>query len=494
MTVLELQDLPEDVIIEILVFLTVKDILRSRRLSKRFRHITSLRAVWLNAALYQVIGRGLSLPIQPTPLNEIGPKELEGLVVKATKLERNLLSALPLPTQTLLFEERVRNCYITQIFILPGYGGRWIISVASGRFLTCWEILEDPLGALVAATWDNPGNILDVVVNSLPGHEGVVAIASHRQGQFTAEVLSLKSLQCGEVSVFEVIHNYPSFPGRLKLFKGDLLITFRGRSGICIFINWKTGFTAQLDTRALDGGEWEGARQCLAVEILRNFVIILTQVGYYIFKVDADVTLHKSSAYAPVYRFLWGDLDPRAATICKFPLDHTGNSFNLCILLRNKERTRSNEDHVTQWLLPHLDLDYLELQPRDWPNPILISTAVTGSHFQPDLHCGSSGRGFWMQKIVSNPESARMEMAMDNAVHATRAELPEETPVSFDFSNRHFQMRSHWIPGISSPMKVNYPSTGDFSISRCTAMAYEDTVGRLVTGSFDGKVRLIDYA
>lgn len=146
-----------------------------------------MRPVWINLIETEIRGRGVQLPRQRKPLSEMSTEELETLAIKAIKLSINMASPTPEPVSYLQqidqgpeprrVEERSIGPYITQVLFVRGTGGaNWLISVATGFRISCWEVLSDPVSILPAGRWDSPLPIVDVDANRYSLHEGTLAV------------------------------------------------------------------------------------------------------------------------------------------------------------------------------------------------------------------------------------------------------------------------------------------------------------------------------
>ena len=196
-----LDTLLDDALVEILTFVEVRDILALRKVSftiskshinyplaqlsqvcKKLRYVSMLRPVWLSALLNLVLGHGYPPYAANKPIMDMNASELEKSAIGIVRLAHRISQPTPTATRTHIFTDRLPNAYITQVLFLPGRCGRWVISVTAGQSLTFWEILDNPIGALLAGSWGDEGFILDVVTNRVPSNDGILALTHRKNG------------------------------------------------------------------------------------------------------------------------------------------------------------------------------------------------------------------------------------------------------------------------------------------------------------------------
>lgn len=92
------------------------------------------------------------------------------MAIRATKLALNLSSELPQPTaeNDVPLAKGEGTC-VSQVFFIDGdEDSKWMISVASTRSISCWEITREPLRARYATSWEVEG-VLNVIPDTARG-------------------------------------------------------------------------------------------------------------------------------------------------------------------------------------------------------------------------------------------------------------------------------------------------------------------------------------
>ncbi|KAG8935011.1 hypothetical protein FRC01_010516 [Tulasnella sp. 417] len=114
-------NLPDELILEILLALNLGSIFTMRQVCRRIMAISKTRSLWIN--LLERLREELPGLCAAIPYHTFGAAELEGLVGRRVRLERNWSSELPLcskPPKVFALEES----YVR--YLVPG--GRWLFS------------------------------------------------------------------------------------------------------------------------------------------------------------------------------------------------------------------------------------------------------------------------------------------------------------------------------------------------------------------------------
>ncbi|KAI0085102.1 hypothetical protein BDY19DRAFT_897406 [Irpex rosettiformis] len=180
----DIHSLPDDILLLIISYITVKDIITLRKSSKKFYELTKLRWVWSDAVKRHVIGKGLPIPAahSASGIKALSAKHLEARAVHVAKFNDNWSSAQPQPRGAVEFSVDTVNAEgnpvaVKEVIFLKGRCGEFLV-VWAGDTIECWEVPLDGSGAYRIATWTDQGGIRQVVVNEDPKHPTEIAYMS----------------------------------------------------------------------------------------------------------------------------------------------------------------------------------------------------------------------------------------------------------------------------------------------------------------------------
>jgi len=191
-------------------------------------------------------------------------------------------------------------------------------------------------------------------------------------------------------------------------------------------------------------------------------------LGYFEFPREA-----RSAAITPYVRLLADGTDPSGRTHPDRPLS---------ILIRLKDGPLDEIRHyvLRPALFPSSPTapDYT---PYEFP-PQLIQVRPVHPHFYAEIQINPSGRGFWVENFT--------------AVNVSR---PREHLVGFlpgERRRKGFDDGDEWEGGpelidIESPCKI---LGMQHDVLKCTDCSYDDATGRIAIGSYNGKVKILDFA
>ncbi|KAG2130686.1 hypothetical protein DEU56DRAFT_815132 [Suillus clintonianus] len=180
-----LDDLVDDILLQILHALSVREILTLRLTSKRYYFLSKLRSVWYAAFCTEVLARNLPPPGPLRPLHALSPADLEHRTLLALSLQKRW----PRFTPSVIVSSRKRET-VDQILLISG--GTQVLTV-HGNKVVYWLISGQP-GAThelqKAGEWSSPSDDACVVVKDTEG-QGIIAVGCKDQPNKHAAVFSL---------------------------------------------------------------------------------------------------------------------------------------------------------------------------------------------------------------------------------------------------------------------------------------------------------------
>ncbi|KAK0237318.1 hypothetical protein EDD85DRAFT_1024000 [Armillaria nabsnona] len=208
-----LYDLPDDVLIYNITFLSVPDILLLRQTCKRFNALTRLPIVWTNAFKFNILAN--NYPFSP------GYIDLEHRTRSAYRLASRWLADTPLIPKS---EVTFTGSTVYEIKFIPGRQHRWLLTLSLDilSVLTIWNIER----MVKCSEWSYKGAIFNTVkLNTDPDSEACITVS------FLSETVSTM-----------------------------------------VIYNWKTGTRAYLD----EGGDTQyGHRICLQVVFTPSTILVV---------------------------------------------------------------------------------------------------------------------------------------------------------------------------------------------------------------------------
>ncbi|KAK0433894.1 hypothetical protein EV421DRAFT_2039962 [Armillaria borealis] len=222
-----LYDLPDDVLIYNISFLSVPDIIVLRQTCQRFNALTRLPIVWTNAFKLNILANDY-----PFDAHDINP---EHRTRHSYRLASRWLAESPLTPKS---ETIFIGSPVYQIKFIPGRKQKFLLTVPKGLWsaLTIWDITRQQK----CSEWSWKDTILNgMTINADPESEACVAVSS-------SQIIVL--LHLNEAGT---LHELLSIDIGLRAvtLTGDVIALTDGISKTVIY-NWKTDERAYLD----DGG------------------------------------------------------------------------------------------------------------------------------------------------------------------------------------------------------------------------------------------------
>ncbi|KAK0443418.1 uncharacterized protein EV420DRAFT_1649206 [Desarmillaria tabescens] len=221
-----LYNLPDDVMIYIIVFLSVPDILLLRQTCKRFNALTRLHIVWTNAYKLDIISNDYPIPVDDT--------DLEQRTRHAYRLASRWLADSPMMPAS---ETSFTGSPVSEIKLIPGRQHKWLLIVLKGIWsvLTIWDIMHvhkysewSPRGALFTGVKLNTDTESEASITvALDGSQRIALLHLDNDG---------------------ILHEICSFEIDLQpvTLTGDI-IALSDEFSTTLIYNWKTGERAYLD-------------------------------------------------------------------------------------------------------------------------------------------------------------------------------------------------------------------------------------------------------
>ncbi|KAG8931625.1 hypothetical protein FRC02_002447 [Tulasnella sp. 418] len=234
---LNINDLPEDVILEIFYNLTIRDMLSLRQVCHRLYNCSVERSVWSQALFTFSENWGLQ-PFLEHPMRAYSSAQLERMVQRQVQVQHPLDHGMA-----------ERSSRVIQADLLPG--GRWLLIMSAAGSITAWDLESSPpLGSMIIHQDTRPGERprmaslcvygdddylkLDIAISTcLVKAEGVAAT---RCIIWKVHLDPLKGLQAEHSSAFDVNDSWISNGSLGEGFYAGLFLTQRGiKSGSGVF-------------------------------------------------------------------------------------------------------------------------------------------------------------------------------------------------------------------------------------------------------------------
>ncbi|KAG8953410.1 hypothetical protein FRC04_002252 [Tulasnella sp. 424] len=488
--------LPEDVYDEIFSHLTIREILALRNICRAFMNATRIRQVWFHAIQREILGENLTLTRQRGPLRDLPTKDLEYLARRTMKLAKNMAAHNPRPTSWTTVRDQIQSneqqssaeIYITQVMLMDGLAGsKWLLCMSGGFKISVWEILADPVSCVPAGRWDNPSPMLDVKLNTIPSAEATLAITMQDKGQagsYRAVIMQLLPLESGKIPAFITLDVLPKPPGSILCFRGDLVFFFRRRTGNITVINWRT--KAEAIFHVQDGEEWPSSR---SFHIHAGKIAFVTIDHIYVFDFPSDETTLFGTQIPrlplAVHPLTVGGegMKVEKATVVPYPpswqLLLPSPDFGMSVILRRKVNASAHEafHYLISWNNPiEAKTSGQNAEPDADIQIKCFRKAVIAPHYCADVLYAKSGRGIVLWQ-------------------AKRGGKVQEGLSAFDPRRRHhltgevvWENEMPWRPFAG----IELPSSA--LLSGCTTIDHDDGEGRVVVGTADGKITILDFA
>ncbi|KAI0687901.1 hypothetical protein BC835DRAFT_1285891 [Cytidiella melzeri] len=484
----DIYSLPDDILLLIISYISVKDIITLRKSSKKFYELTKMRWVWSDAVKRHVIDKGLPVPAASTGIKAFSSQHLESRAVHAAKFNDNWYSAQPKPRGAIEFQVNIFQpdgspYAVRQVVFLKGRCGEFLLTLAWNT-IECWEIPLDGSGAYRIAEWTDEQGIEQILVNDDPKHAAEVAYlaVSDVDPEYTwVYTLSLDTFH-GAFKARSAMRGLRDQMYPLHLMHGDFVVMGDP------FLVWNSKGP---------GGSWSIARLMndahvviLTAKVVEHYLIVVRTrcIEAYVFPVWSAKE-HRFSCVGYIISALAMDAQPvREAAIIVRPkaeLEPSTSAYP------------STPPPVTILMLQSTHfLTQLDLLPsrspkKQGPNsPYELPTTATRIYQVAPSSCqlklSSGGKGIWMQT---------------HNVTNRRAAYPARCIMGFDVSSPH---QSYNATGSEDASSLHICQS-ELYARRCdmseilrkkysiVAADLEDSVGRIAVGDRLGRIEVLDY-
>ncbi|OJA13017.1 hypothetical protein AZE42_03524 [Rhizopogon vesiculosus] len=260
-----LDTLDDDTLLCIFSALTVPDLLNLRQTCRRFLVFSRQQIVWQNIGSSQILQRGI--PFSQKPLSSFSVCDLEERVRRAYRLG----TAWQAPS--IIFRpssfEASRGGPIQDIYFIPGYGRKWLITISQSiwSMITLW----DRRTLKQVASWSPKKGIFSgIAVNTSEDSEAALAVSLHRSDSVVVEILAITSTTADPSLHFECIARVDTTRPPIAM-RGSLLALADDATETVIW-NWKTQEYAVMQS-PVDAGLWRN--QCTQVIFAYKTILVV---------------------------------------------------------------------------------------------------------------------------------------------------------------------------------------------------------------------------
>ncbi|KAK0445680.1 uncharacterized protein EV420DRAFT_1276985 [Desarmillaria tabescens] len=278
-------NLPDDVLIYTLAFLSVPDILVFRQVCKRFNALTRLHIVWTNAFKHDILSNDYPAPIDDT--------DLEQRTCHACHLASRWLADSPLMPSS---ETSFTGSPIWEIKFIPGRQHKWLLTVSKGIWsvLTIWDIA---LGCK-CSEWSLRGALFTgLKLNTDTESEASMAVALDGSQRIVL-------LHLDDGGKLREIHSFDSDLHPVTL-TGDI-IALSDHISTTLIYNWKTDERAYLD----EGGDMQ-YDHCIQIIFTAQTILIICACSINLY--TTPPFLH-GQTHSPTASHSFGWIDSASAT------------------------------------------------------------------------------------------------------------------------------------------------------------------------------------
>ncbi|KAF9512540.1 hypothetical protein BS47DRAFT_1486216 [Hydnum rufescens UP504] len=493
--------LPVDVILDIILHLDVQDILVLQGTCRFLQEITEMRTVWLSAIHRRILSNGLSLPLpHDVPLSQLPAAGLKAVAIYVVRLDLNWKSPRARPCKLLELSPETPAVYVQFAFLVPGTAGRCLLTVTGGSMISFWELDSRLRRSKRVGGWTVEGSIVDVVCNSDPTDPATIGVRTVSQGRKVVVLynVSMRGSNGTTKLEFKEIFRMGTL-GRLKLLRGNLIVFYARINSFGCLYNYRTGVSVGMETHGL--AKLVRAT-CLAIEVLSDYIIIIQPTSVDLFELPEVVTqndvenppdggphpiisarLVKTKCRPPQSEWTAGAIIPYTAP---YPAKRsTPASRPISILIRERSENKCViHYHIVYppkglapvgsdapWRHPGLDTGF---------RPAQMRYGVRQHFFQEIVVAPASGRGLWLENVTAPGMTHTAERLMIfSTVPPTKGD--EWPMVDIGDANREGSIR--WSA-------KNFPE----AVRYCSFCSFDDSVGRVVVATQDGRVRVLEMA
>ncbi|KAI0712708.1 hypothetical protein C8T65DRAFT_646664 [Cerioporus squamosus] len=539
---MKFQGLDDDILIYLFTLLPVESILALRKTCRHFSEVSRLRFVWQKVCHAQVLSHGY--PLQHRRLAKADAAVLEQLVLHALRLSSFWSSPTKAPARSVDFQAST-GTGVSHVRLLPGRGGRYLLTVYKGiwSMISCWDLGLIPstspstTSPTKIADWCPRNTIFSgFVVNSEPESEATLAVAvQHGGGTQSIQILSI-SYGDGLTPSFQTVCNIKT-GFRPVALQGDL-IAFSDDASETMVMNWRNNTFALLKSSQGPVDERFQYNRCLQVLFAHRSVLIARARSVELFP---EPDLRPGDGEGPIYlpigfhTFGWIDgvaVVPQCDTIVDAnDVVQSPEHEPLSILLRaESDDPWASDVHTLEQFILHpnpafdaspssngpeepLSAEVTEKVPPYLFPPVRTeqtSPTVRGFLRCRDIVLGPSGTALWIQ-----PRAARTAHLTGYDVHSSTTQVwdalnpdhqhPDDGPLNpgdpSAASDRSRTAESLCAAVFEGPLQRHHPELRPTARTlwvqtkdscNWTTFDYDEETGRVVLGSSDGSVTVLD--
>lgn len=448
-----LEQLVDDILIEILCGLPVRDILSIRQTSKRLSSVTRVRNVWHHKFCAEVLGHALSL--DGSRYLSVPSSDLESRTRRALRLHKKW-PAIESP-KAVAFEAPAEHGAVRQVVLLPQ---AWQILTVHDHRVLCWQLRESNGSSLDVhheGEYTFPPDDAPRLVRDAAGSDTVAL------GSLTRPKLPVVIFSIGQKPIFLERRVIQSLPGVMVGLWRHLL-----------FYDTTTPETAD-ETTGIEIIDWRGSAggsvlcprfhpQCgdfIDLQVFASHLLVVWEAAIAVFAMP-EIPEEGQAVADPVKIYLFAEpvSRPIAFTTCSqgsvdTAVDPSKVAHSLTIIARPKHRPYG---------LVHSVLRPLPNDDSDFPFGLTRIPSRTERSCCA-LSCGSSGRGIWI-----------------DANSVLRC-----SPAPMMLPSSDIQYTVDWVP--NPVWTLNTRVNPD---SAC--MDFDEGMGLIVVGTGEGKISIIDLA
>lgn len=473
---LSLDSLDDDTLLGVFSALTVPDVLNLRQTCHRLLVFSSQRIVWQNIGSSQILQQGI--PFSKKPLSSFSVRDLEDRVRRAYHLGQ----AWKAPSITFRASDFAasRGGPIQDIYFIPGYDQRWLITVSQGiwSMITLW----DRRNLKRVTSWTPQNAVFSALaVNTSEDCEAALAVSLHRYDSVVVEILAIAFTTPDSPPEFECIARLDTLRQPIALC-GFLLALADDESETVIW-NWKTQEYAVLQS-PVDADLWRN--QCTQVVFAYKSILVVRARSVHAFAEPKLAPHPNTCIHHPYAQGTFGWVDGIFVSVPPHsPEDLTGMKGRpLSILVRTKnDDPWSSTFKIQLWTLSPMSSSYENTVDGPYYNfpPSMTTEIVTprrGALRCNDMVLGPYGTAVWVQ-----PEDFSVAGLISSNVHLQNMPLPSsrETLVAAAF------------PGLLNTqdepqVKASWKNCGE----NWTCLDYDEERGCIALGSTTGAVTILD--
>lgn len=372
------------------------------------------------------------------------------------------------------------------------------------------------------------------------------------------ESITLYHLKFGLETSYSVVSTGPAV-GRMKILRGDLIVSHRPSRSRVHIVNYRTGAIAWLDDVQSEHSPsvravlslflhysdiWRKGSTCHAVELCHDSVIVVQLWGIDVFelpdalKVDDPPKTSDGEPIVAIGKVIASTFKPEksrwaAAAIVPYamPYPHTPHrpqdrDRTISILIRERLTTVQNVIRHQQirlspdfpprpvplnWIDGEAEPDYITSRTLTKTRSLRFSDVQVRRgihpHFFHDIVVApASGRGFWIENSTTAVDSQSNEKLMLFSTVRNTEEYPEDDPL-IDIGGENAEPALFRAPASEltrqresrDETKSHREGTVRWCLQHmCAVMrsssycSFDDSVGRIVVATHDGKVRVVD--